>query len=142
MERCQNRQELDIIPLDSGRGCALHPQRAVGAEDNIAMPTGKQLPKPHRPMGRSPQASDAPLLVRWGGEVSSFQGSSLCHFHQGEACWAEGEEVFLLPSDCSKTARQGLITGKTLLQCCVLPAKENRMSVLRYVPAGLGCRPS
>ena len=37
MKRCQNRQEMDRIPLDTGRGCVFYPQKAVGAEGNRAM---------------------------------------------------------------------------------------------------------
>ena len=37
MERCQNRQEMDVISLDTGRGWVFYSQKAVGAEGNRVM---------------------------------------------------------------------------------------------------------
>lgn len=98
MEKCQNRQEKDTTPwepLDTGEDVPVTHKRLEEQKTTQPRPTGKQPPTPHGPTGRSPQASDAPLLK--AGGVSSSWGSSLCHHHQGEVHWAEGEEVFLGP---------------------------------------------
>lgn len=72
----------------------LVPLTAAGAGDNVARAHWTVASQASQPMGRSPQASDAPLLGQGGGEVRSSQGSSLCHYHQHEVCWAKEEGKF------------------------------------------------
>lgn len=112
----------------------LSPTTVAGAGDNAAMAHWIVASQVSQPLGRSPQASDTPLR---GGELSSSRVAAFailtrvrCHSHRAK------EGVLPRSLIVLETAQQWSITGKTLVQCCVLPEKENRRPVPSCISAG------
>lgn len=125
IERCQQSENGENSLGYRERMC-LSPTTVAGG-DNAAMAHWIVASQVSQLMGRSPQASDTPLR---GGELSSSRVAAFAVLTRLREEFCPWSLIVL------ETAQPWSITGKTLLQCCVLPEKENRQPVPSYISAG------